>query len=66
MYTWGCNDEGALGRTTSCEDDNFSAGEVDGISGKVVQISAGDCHSAALTTDGTVYAWGSFRVRELL
>lgn len=61
VHTWGCNDEGGLGRTTSCEEENFSAGPVEGISGRVVQITAGDCHTAALTEDGTVYAWGSFR-----
>ncbi|XP_018026073.1 regulator of chromosome condensation [Hyalella azteca] len=61
VHTWGCNDEGALGRTTSCEEDNFSAGCVEGIEGRVVQITAGDCHTAALTHDGRVYAWGCFR-----
>lgn len=29
---------------------------------KVVQVSAGDSHTAALTEEGTVYVWGSFRV----
>lgn len=33
---------------------------------KVVQVSAGDSHTAALTEDGTVYLWGSFRVSYLL
>lgn len=32
----------------------------------VVQVSAGDSHTAALTDDGTVYLWGSFRVSGLL
>ena len=31
------------------------------IDGKVVMISAGDSHSAALTEDGRVFAWGTFR-----
>lgn len=30
---------------------------------KVVQVSAGDSHTAALTEDGRVFLWGSFRVR---
>jgi regulator of chromosome condensation len=30
----------------------------------IVQISAGDCHSAALTSEGRVYIWGSFREYE--
>lgn len=29
---------------------------------RVVQVSAGDSHTAALTEDGTVYIWGAFRV----
>lgn len=33
---------------------------------KVVQVSAGDSHTAALTDDGTVYMWGAFRVSNLL
>ena len=33
---------------------------------KVIQVSAGDSHTAALTEDGTVYIWGSFRVSLLL
>jgi regulator of chromosome condensation len=30
----------------------------------IVQITAGDCHSAALTSEGRVYIWGSFRENE--
>lgn len=36
------------------------------LSAKVVQVSAGDSHTAALTDDGTVYIWGSYRVSYLL
>ena len=61
MITFGCNDEGALGRDTSEEGSEYVPGEVE-IPGIVVQISAGDCHTAALLEDGTVYVWGSFRV----
>ena len=31
------------------------------IESKIVQISAGDSHSAALTEDGQVWIWGTFR-----
>lgn len=30
---------------------------------KVIDISAGDSHTAALTNDGQVFLWGCFRVR---
>ena len=30
----------------------------------VVQVSAGDSHSVALTNNGNVYCWGIFRVRK--
>lgn len=62
MLTFGCNDEGALGRVTDgLEDAEFQAGEVE-LPGKVTQISAGDSHTAALLEDGRVFAWGTFRV----
>ena len=66
VYTWGCNDEGALGRDAD-EDEGFFPGLVEGggLGGgvRVVQVSAGDSHTAALTEDGSVYCWGVFRVR---
>ncbi|XP_044256267.1 regulator of chromosome condensation [Tribolium madens] len=61
ILTFGCNDEGALGRITEGKEDAESTpGEVE-LPGKVIQISAGDSHSAALLDDGRVFAWGTFR-----
>jgi len=60
VYTFGCNDEGALGRVVAEEEECFLPGKVD-IVGRVVQLSAGDSHTAALTEDGHVFAWGTFR-----
>uniref|UniRef100_A0A8C2Z4X3 Regulator of chromosome condensation 1 n=1 Tax=Cyclopterus lumpus TaxID=8103 RepID=A0A8C2Z4X3_CYCLU len=60
VYTFGCNDEGALGRDTTEEGSEMVPGKVT-LAEKVVQVSAGDSHTAALTDDGTVYIWGSFR-----
>jgi regulator of chromosome condensation len=60
VYTFGCNDEGSLGRNVGEEEECFVPGKVD-IDGRVVMISAGDSHSAALTEDGRVFAWGTFR-----
>lgn len=62
ILTFGCNDEGALGRNTADnEDAEFVPGLVE-LPNKVKQISAGDSHTAVLLEDGTVYAWGTFRV----
>ncbi|XP_062256083.1 regulator of chromosome condensation [Platichthys flesus] len=60
VYTFGCNDEGALGRDTTEEGSEMVPGKVT-LDEKVVQVSAGDSHTAALTEDGTLYIWGSFR-----
>jgi len=30
---------------------------------KIVMVSAGDSHTAALSETGRVYIWGTFRVR---
>lgn len=61
MYTFGCNDEGTLGRDTSEEGSETLPGKVDGLP-KIVQVCAGDSHTAALSEDGRLYAWGNFRV----
>lgn len=64
VYTWGCNDEGALGRKTG-EEDEYLPGLIERIGDvKVVQVSGGDSHTAALTSSGSVYCWGVFRVSE--
>ncbi|XP_040835640.1 regulator of chromosome condensation isoform X1 [Ochotona curzoniae] len=60
VYSFGCNDEGALGRDTSAEGSETVPGKVE-LQEKVVQVSAGDSHTAALTEDGRVFLWGSFR-----
>ncbi|XP_002138000.2 regulator of chromosome condensation-like [Drosophila pseudoobscura] len=60
IYSFGCNDEGALGRDTS-EEGSESLPDLVRLPGKAVRISVGDSHSACLLEDGSVYAWGSFR-----
>lgn len=65
VYSFGCNDEGALGRDTSVEGSESVPGKVELLE-KVIQVSAGDSHTAALTEDGRVFLWGSFRVRLVL
>lgn len=62
IHTFGCNDEGALGRVSKREEDNFIAHPADGLDGvHVVSVTAGDSHTAALTDDGRVLACGVFR-----
>ncbi len=48
------------------EGEEFSPGlVVQGLGVEVVQLSAGDSHTAALTAYGEVYCWGVFRVSPL-
>lgn len=60
VYTFGCNDEGALGRDTSVEGSETLPGKV-ALSAPIVMVSGGDSHTAALSSDGRVFAWGNFR-----
>jgi len=60
VWTWGCNDEGSLGRQVGEEEECFIPGKVE-LEQKVVQITAGDSHTAALTEEGEVWLWGTFR-----
>jgi regulator of chromosome condensation len=60
IWSFGCNDEGALGRDTSEEGSETKPSKIV-LPKKAVRISCGDSHSACLLEDGSVYAWGSFR-----
>lgn len=62
IWSFGCNDEGALGRDTEKEEGSENKPKKIDLPGKAVKISAGDSHSACLLEDGRVFAWGSFRV----
>ncbi|KAM7301217.1 regulator of chromosome condensation [Ixodes scapularis] len=61
VFSFGCNDEGALGRPTSSLDDSETTPGAVELPEPVTHVSAGDSHSAALTVSGAVFAWGSFR-----
>ncbi|CAN7991219.1 unnamed protein product, partial [Ixodes hexagonus] len=61
VLSFGCNDEGALGRTTSSLDDSEMKPGVVELPEPVSLISGGDSHSAALTMSGAVFVWGNFR-----
>ena len=57
VYSWGCNDEGPLGRDGS----EMEPGLIE-IPVPVNGISAGDCHSIAYNTElNLVYYWGMYR-----
>lgn len=47
VYTWGNGSNGKLGHSN--EDDQFIPKIVDGIQGKIIQISCGDFHTAVLS-----------------
>ncbi|RXM36111.1 Regulator of chromosome condensation [Acipenser ruthenus] len=59
VYIFGCNDKGALGRDTSAECSEMVPGKVE-LEKRIVQVSAGDSHTVALSENGVVYIWGSF------
>ncbi|XP_025425603.1 regulator of chromosome condensation-like [Sipha flava] len=63
LMSWGCNDEGALGRDTSVEDSETRPGivEIPEEDAEIYSISAGGSHSAVLLSNGNVYSWGTFR-----
>ncbi|KAI8842866.1 regulator of chromosome condensation 1/beta-lactamase-inhibitor protein II [Chytriomyces cf. hyalinus JEL632] len=58
VYSWGCNDQMALGRGG----EETEPAPVEGLDGVViVQVVCGDSVTAALSDVGQVYAWGTFR-----
>lgn len=60
VYSWGCNDDGALGRSGV----ENSPGIVTGVH-CVNRISAGDSHSVAISNNlKMVYTWGTYRNSE--
>jgi Regulator of chromosome condensation (RCC1) repeat len=69
-YTWGCNDDGALGRHTRDDSDAGIPMPVTGFVNKngtnedgcIMQIAAGDSHTLFLSTSGAVYMCGCYRV----
>ena len=64
-YSWGNNDNGALGRVVNKDADpdaEYAPGKVElPLDVKVVMLSTGDSHGCALTESGAVWAWGQFR-----
>ena len=59
IWSWGCNDDEVLGRPGEESEPRLIGGALFGQT--VTMVSAGDSHSAALTTDGAVYTWGTYK-----
>jgi len=57
LFTWGCADNDVLGRTG---DENFPAPVNFPDKVRLIQVSAGDCHSAAIGMNGACYIWGTY------
>lgn len=60
VWSFGCNDEGALGRDTTEEGSEYESARVN-LPTECIKITAGDSHSAFLLKNKRVYACGSFR-----
>lgn len=63
LYVWGSNENGALGiADTECDQTNEAGTACQSTAYKlmddVISISAGKNYSMAVTSDGTLYAWG--------
>lgn len=63
VYTWGCNDDGALGRMTNDIDEECQPG-LCRLPEEIRMIAAGDSFTVALGKSGRVYITGCFRSSE--
>ena len=58
LFVWGKGKQGRLG--LGAEDDVLIPTEIVSLSNlRVVQVSAGESHSGAITQNGKVYMWGN-------
>lgn len=68
LWTWGCNDDGVLGRPTRKPEDEGPNPREDVPTivdlDNVVKIAVGDFHMCALTEEGKLYGWGSYKDEE--
>jgi len=62
VWTWGCGDDGALGRTG---EENLPGIVQGAISGHVItHVACGDSQTLALSVSGEVFGWGSYKDKE--
>eukprot|EP00026_Physarum_polycephalum_P003548 Phypoly_transcript_03561.p1 GENE.Phypoly_transcript_03561~~Phypoly_transcript_03561.p1 ORF type:complete len:607 (-),score=131.38 Phypoly_transcript_03561:534-2354(-) len=70
VWTWGCNDNAVLGRSTPPQPDedidlSMKPDVCPELEGKrIVDISTGEYHMAALTCTGILYMWGNYKDNE--
>jgi len=58
VYTWGCNDDEALGH----KGEEWQPGLVEGLEDEqIVLATAGDNHTAVLSAKGEVFTWGTYK-----
>ena len=60
VWTWGCNDDGALGRSGD-EDVPMIVNSAEFAKEVIVSASAGDSHTCVLTSKGRVWTWGTYK-----
>lgn len=60
VYTWGCNDDGALGRVTQEIDEEYRP-DLFIVPESITTLCAGDSFTVALTQTGRAYISGCFR-----
>jgi alpha-tubulin suppressor-like RCC1 family protein len=58
IYAWGLSDRGELGQSVFVGDSSASPVRVEPAPAGITRLVAGEAHVMALTTYGTVYAWG--------
>jgi regulator of chromosome condensation len=59
LWSWGCNDEAALGRLIDKEE--WIPISVGSTYPCFVQVACGASHTMALTNQGEIYTWGTYR-----
>ena len=59
LWTWGCNDDDVLGRGGNESVPELVRGALATL--PVQAVSCGDSHTAALTRDGRVFTWGTYK-----
>lgn len=60
LWSWGCNDDGALGRAGAENVPGRVRGALNTV--RVAAVAAGDSHSVAVEADsGKVFAWGTYK-----